>query len=293
LSTYASYAAEIRLHIGPALGRFALSKLGPHEVQRYLNRELASGLSARTVQYHHAILRSALTQAVKWGLVPRNVAQLVESPRVRREEVRPLTPEEARHFLTAMRGDRLEALYTVALAIGLRRGEAVALRWDDVDLEAATVRVRRGLRRIEGKLQFLEVKSEHSRRTISLPRVVLATLRTHRVRQMEERLEAGDTWRDHGLVFPSRVGTPLEPRNVNRSFHRALKRAGLPPRRFHDTRHTCASLLLAQGVHPRVVMEILGHSRISVTMDIYSHVMPALQEEAADRMDTLLSGERQ
>lgn len=290
--TYTSYAQLIRLHLAPELGRISLAKLSPQEVQEFLNRKLAAGLSPRTVQYLHAVLRRALNQAVKWGLVPRNVATLVDPPRVRREEVRPFTPEQARAFLVAVQGDRLEALYTVALAMGLRQGEALGLRWQDVDLEEGVLSVRTALQRVDGRLQLVEPKSATSRRTIALPQVAAATLRAHRASQLQERLLAGERWQESGLVFTTRLGKPLIARNVFRSFQRVLARAGIPHQRFHDLRHTCATLLLAQGIHPRVVMEMLGHSQISLTMNTYSHVVPALQKEAAGRMDEVLKSAR-
>jgi integrase len=287
--TYHSYAQLVRLHLVPGLGRHRLAALGPQPVQQFLNDKLAAGLSPRTVQYLRAILRRALGQALKWGLVARNVVTLVDSPRVRRPEVEPFTPDQARAFLAAVQGDRLEALYTVAVALGLRQGEALGLRWADVDLDAGTLRVAVALQRIDGELRFVEPKSQRSRRTLPLPPRVVAALRAHRARQLEERLQAGPYWQDHRLVFPTTLGTPLDARNVTRWYHRLLDRAELPHRRFHDLRHTAASLLLVQGVAPRVVMETLGHSQISLTMDTYSHVMPVLQRDAAEQMEAILA----
>ncbi len=291
-STYRSYADTIRLHIIPTLGGGQLAKLSPGQIQDLLDAKLASGLSPRTVGIVHAVLRQALGQAYRWGIVPRNVASVVTPPRVARTEVRPFDPDQARAFLAAMRGDRLEGLYTVAIACGLRQGEALGLRWQDVDMDAGTLRVRHSLQRIDGTLQLVEPKTERSRRSVSLPGVVVSALREHRVRQLEERLLAGSRWRDGDYVFPSTIGTPLDGVTVTHRFQDALKRLGLPHQRFHDLRHACASLLLAQGVSPRVVMETLGHSQISLTMNVYSHVIPALQRDAADRMDALLTGSR-
>jgi integrase len=173
--------------------------------------------------------------------------------------------------------------------MGLRQGEILGLRWSDVDLEAATIRVTQALQRVNGRLDFVEPKSQSSRRTIPLPATVARALRAHRSRQLEERLAAGARWRESDLVFTTSVGTPLDCRNVTRRFQAALEGAGLPRLRFHDLRHTAASLMLAQGVPPRVVMETLGHSQISLTMNTYSHVIPALQREAADRMEAIFS----
>ena len=286
--TYDSYSQLVRLYLAPGLGQTRLSKLTPQHVQNLLNLRLAGGLSPRTVQYIHAVLRRALGQAVRWGLVPRNVATLVDPPRVYQPEVEPMNPDQARAFLDAVRGHRLEALYSVAIALGLRQGETLGLHWRDVDLDERTLRVRVARQRIAGMVQFVEPKSARSRRVIAMPEVTVSALRAHKVRQLEERLQAGEHWHDIGLVFTSTIGTSLEPRNVTRHFHETLSRAGIPHKAFKDLRHTCASLLLAQGVHARVVMEVLGHSQIAVTLNTYSHVFPELKREAAEQMDVVL-----
>jgi len=293
--TVASYRQQMETHLIPDLGKTPLAKLLPQHLQAYMNRKLAAGLSPRTVQYQRAILRRSLNQALRWGLVPRNIATLVDAPRVIRQEVQPLSPVDARRLLVQVQKDRLAALYSVALAVGLRQGEALGLHWQDVDLDNDTLRVRTALQRVKlpgeqkSRLHFVEPKSEQSRRTIPLPGVAVAALKRHKDAQEMERAVAGTRWQEHGLVFTSSIGTPAEPRNVVTSFKQHLKEAGLPDQRFHDLRHTCASLLLAQGVHPRVVMETLGHSQIQLTMNTYSHVMPVMQREAASQMNTLLS----
>jgi integrase len=178
----------------------------------------------------------------------------------------------------------------LALAAGLRQGEALGLHWQDVDLDAGTLRVRVALQRLEGRgLQTVEPKTARSRRSIALPPQVIESLRAHKSRQAQERLLAGSRWQDSGFVFTTATGTPLEGSSVTHRFQKLLRRAGLPHLRFHDLRHACASLLLAQGVHPRVVMETLGHSQISLTMNTYSHVIPALQRDATERMDAILA----
>ncbi len=287
--TAASYADIVQRHIVPTLGHHQLTKLGPQHVQALLREKSAAGLSPRTVQYIRAVLRIALNKALKWGLVTKNAAALADPPRGERPEVQPLTPEQARRFLEAARDDRLNALYSVALALGLRQGEALGLRWEDVNLDAGALRVRQQLQRINGKTQLVDLKTAKSRRTIDIPASIVVSLRAHRTRQLEERLLAGERWQDWGLVFTSTIGTPLDPGNVLKRFQTLLKGAGLPHQRFHDLRHTCASLLLAQNVHPRMVMEILGHSQIAMTMDTYSHIMPAMRREAANMMDAMLA----
>ena len=191
--------------------------------------------------------------------------------------MRSFTPDESRTFLQTIKGDRLEALFSVALSLGLRQGEALGLRRQDVDFEARALRVSYALQRIEEGLQMVEPKTERSRRILPFPEAVLLALRSHRSRQLEERLALGSNWPETGLVFTSSIGTPLEPRNVVRKFHALLKKAELPHSRFHDLRHSCASLLLAQGVPARTMMEILGYSQISRTMNTYAHVTPAMK----------------
>ena len=289
--TFKSYSQLVKHHIAPELGKIKLVKLCP-SVQSLMNRKLDSGLSPRSVQYIHAVIRRALVQARKWELVPRNVAKLVDPPRVQHFEVQALSPEQARTFLDAAKGDRLEALYTVAVSLGLRRGECLALRWEDVDLELGTLRVCHTLQRVDGGgWELAEPQSKNSRRTLGLPSFADQALRDHRKRQLEEKMLAGPDWQENGLVFTSKIGTPLDGQHLYfRHFKKLLSKAGLPDIRFHDLRHSCASLLLVQGVSPRVVMETLGHSQISLTMNTYSHVMPVLMREAADKMDALLRG---
>lgn len=288
--TYESYEGHVRLHIVPALGAVPLVKLEPRHVQRLMNDMLIRGLSPRTVIHTRATLRRALGHAQKWGLVARNVAALVDPPKAPRAEIDPLSPEQARQFLAAVEGDRFETLYHVALALGMRRGEILGLPWSNVDLDAGTLRVNQALQQIEGEWQLVEPKTKRSRRTLPIPDIVVAKLRTHRARQSRDRLRAGDRWEDWGLVFTTRIGTPLDGGNVTKAFQRTLAALGLPRQRFHDLRHACATFMLMQGLSPRVVMETLGHSQISVTMDTYAHVMPELQLEAANRMNDLLGG---
>jgi len=289
-STYSSYSSIVRLHLGPGLGHLPLASLSPQQVQRYLNAESAAGLSPRSVAMERAVLRQALGRAERWGLTTRNVAKLTEPPRVPRHQIRPLSAEQARVFLEAIRGDRHEALYLVALGVGLRQGEILGLGWPDLDLEAGTLTVRQALQRVDGKLRLVEPKSVTSHRVVALPALVHEALRAHRLRQVEERLRAGARWRSdpRDLVFVSTIGTPLDGIVVTRRFQAVLRAAGLPHQRFHDLRHACASLLLSQGVAARVVMEQLGHSQISLTLNTYTHVSSALGRVAAERMNDLL-----
>jgi integrase len=289
--TWRGYEHLVRLHILPTIGRVRLAKLSPQHVHSLITRKTREGrLAPRTIQYMHSVLRAALNQAVRWRMIHYNAAAMVSAPRGSRQEPKVLTPEAARRLLDAARGDRLEALYSVALALGLRQGEALGLKWSDIDFDTGTLRVRRASQRIPHQgTQLVETKTDRSRRTLFMPPIVISALRAHRARQAMERLAAGEHWVDLDLVFPSARGTLADGPNITHRFHRLLQRAGLPPMRFHDLRHACASLLLVQGVHPRVVMETLGHSQISLTMNTYSHVLPALQREAADRMESVLA----
>ena len=223
-------------------------------------------------------------------MTTRNVATLVDLPRVQRQEVLALSPSDARAVVEAVKGDRLEALVVVTLATGLRQGEALGLGWQDVDLEAGGLRVRHALQRMNRSVQLVEPKTSRSRRQVALPASVVTILRDHRKRQLQERLWAGSRWQEGGFVFTSSIGTPMMGSDVTRRFQSLLAAAGLPRMRFHDLRHGAASLLLAQGVHPRVVMEMLGHSTIALTMNVYSHVIPELQREAADKMEAVFGG---
>ena len=299
--TFASYSQLVRLHINPQLGGLTLSKLGPEHVQAFLNDRLSAGairkketdpikgLSPRTVQYLRAVLRRALGQAYKWGLVGRNVAILVDAPHGLKPQIRPMTINESKAFLTACKGNRLEALFTVALAMGLRQGEALGLRWEDIDFESGVLRVRRSLQRINRKLVLDELKTKSSRRELPLIDIVCNSLRAHRARQLAERLVAGKNWHETGFVFTTTIGTPLDARNVVRCYHKALTEAALEIRRFHDLRHGCATLLLAQGVPIKTVSDILGHSQMSITADIYGHAAPEAHRAALETMEKALA----
>ena len=288
--TYESYEQVVRTHVLPSLERFRLAKLTPLDVSTWMNARLAAGVGARTVLYARTVLRAALNQALRWELVTRNVAALTDPPRHRPRQIEPLTSEQAKTLLSALAGHRLEALFTVAVGLGLRRGEALGLSWDAVDLDAGVLTVRRTLERAGAEPRFGEPKSARGNRTIMLPRLVADALYAHRKRQLEERLSAGAQWRDSGLVFTTPDGGALDGRNLNRLFKMILRRAGLPDIRYHDLRHTAATLLLAQGVDVRTIMETLGHSQIGMTLNTYAHVVPALQREAAAKMDQILGG---
>lgn len=289
-STFTSYSGIVRRHLIPALGKKPIDRVTVPDIADLLARKRSEGLSQRTQQYILFVLRNALNKAVRWGIAVRNVAQLVDAPRVVHRDVNVLTPEDALRLVGVARDDPLEALWVLALSTGLRRGELLGLSWSDIDLERRQLRVTKALQRVSGQgLILVETKTRRGRRSIILPLGTVDALRRHRARQAKDQPVGGSGWSQANFVFTSARGTPLDGDNmISRPFARLLERIGLPPMRFHDLRHSCASLLLAQGVAPRVVMETLGHSRIAVTLDTYTHVLPALQREAADAMDRAL-----
>ena len=210
---------------------------------------------------------------------------------MRRYEVAVLSPEQSRALLAAISADELEALYVLALTTGMRQGELLALKWRDLDLDGGQLHVRTTVRKLRGQFLYAPPKTKRSRRAVALTSMAVEALERHRLRQAEMQSAAGSAWQEHDLVFSDALGCPLEGRYVLRHhFRPLLRRAGLPVIRFHDLRHTTATLLLAQGVHPKVVSEMLGHTTIGITLDIYSHVLPEMQREAAHTLDLLLRG---
>lgn len=289
--TYTTYEGLVRLHAEPKIGKVPLAKLTPQHLQDLYADRLDAGLSPQTVRHLHAVLHRALGQAARWGLVTRNVADLITPPRISRHEIQALDVVQSRALLQAAKGDRLEALYVLALTTGMRQGELLALRWKDVDLEAATLSVRGTLSRSPEGLTVAEPKTAGSRRHVFLGPIAVDALRRHRVNQTAERLLKAPGWENSDLVFVNEVGKPIEASNLRRrSFRPLLEKAGLPRIRFHDLRHSAATLLLTQGIHPKVVSERLGHSKVSITLDLYSHVTPTLQKEAAMALDALIAG---
>ncbi len=286
--TWETYESYVRVHIAPALGRVPLARLSPQHLQRFYADRLEAGLSPTSVGHLHAILHRALGEAARFGLVVRNVAGLVKRPRAAHKEMMALSPEQARAFLDAAHGERLEALYVLALSTGIRQGELLALRWQDIDLDGATLQVRATLRRTREGMTFGEPKTSKSRRQVQLTPTAVTALRAHRARQLEERMRC-PYWQDGELVFATEIGTPIECGNMmRRSFLPLLERAGLPRIRFHDLRHTAATLLLGQNVNVKVVSEMLGHSQISITLDLYSHVTPGMQRQAVEALEAVL-----
>jgi integrase len=271
--TWQRHEEITRLHLKPTIGSVRLDKLNALEVQSLYRSKLDSGLSPRTVQIIHATLHKALKQAVRWSLVPRNVCEVVVPPRVPRSEIKPLDTRQARKLLDTALDTQpsFYALYVLAVTRGMRSGEILGLQWQDVDLDAGTLQVRRTV--FNGAVST--PKTSRSNRGIRLPEIAVEALIRHP--------------RNSEWVFSSKHGTSLSVHNLhNRSWKPLLRDAGLPNIRFHDLRHTCATLLLSKGVHPKLVQELLGHSSIEITLDTYSHVLPSMGDGVATAMDDLL-----
>lgn len=284
--TFERYEEISRKHLTPELGSTKLNNLTPAQVQGLYRRKLDSGASPRTVQYIHATLHKALKQAVKWGLIPTNVTEAVTPPRLLKKEIKPLSPEQVQIFLKSIEGDRLEAIYVLAITTGLRQGELLGLKWEDIDLDAGMIRVRRTLSKSNKSLVFNPPKSAKGNRNVGLTDLGIRILKKHQTLQNEDKV----SWtEDHGLIFPNTDGRPRSSRGyLTEALKKVIKKASLPEIRFHDLRHTCATLLLTRGIHPKIVQEMLGHSTISITLDTYSHVLPNMQKEAVKAMKDLV-----
>jgi integrase len=288
IGTYKGYRRYLDKHIFPVLGHIPVQKLTPQKVQAFYTRKQQEGLSAKSVNNIHGMLHKALDHAVRWGLAPRNVCDAVSLPKQRRRDIQPLTEKQARQLLASAQGHKLEGLLILAVTTGMREGELLALKWQDINFEARSLHIRHSMGYIPGQgyLEF-EPKTSKGRRKIVLPPFVCEALKQHRARQLEARLKAGTRWQDQDLVFCNIYGGFLDPAHLRQRFDKLLKDAGLPDVRFHDLRHSAATILLSMGVHAKVVQEILGHSQISMTMDTYSHVLPSMQQEAMDKLDDL------
>jgi integrase len=287
LSTYVKYRKLIYTYIIPALGHIRLQKLTPQQVLALYRRKEKEGLSPKTINSIHGVLHKALDNAVRWNLVSRNVCDLVSPPRIVKREIQTLTMKQARNLVQAAHGHRLEVILMLAITTAMRRGELLGLKWSDIDFDNHFLQVRRTLDFIAGYGGYVETepKTAMARRRIMLPDFVINALMQHRVQQLELRLKAGADWQEQDYVFTGLKGGPLNPRYILKMFDRLLRDAELPHMRFHDLRHSAATLLLSMGVNPKVVQEILGHSNISMTMDVYSHVLPSMHKDAMDKWD--------
>jgi integrase len=288
-STFRWYSTVVHRHLVPALGHHRLNRLQPEHVEALYRKLEADGLASATVLQVHRVLSRALKVAMQRGRIVRNVATLVDAPSLNRAEIHPLSADDARAILAAARGQRNAARWSVALALGLRQGEALGLPWAAVDLEAGTLTVRQALQRQTGKgLVVVQPKSRAGRRSIALPPELAGALREHQAGQLAEQRLAANVWEPRGFVFCRPDGQPISPEADSRAWKLLLIAADVRPARLHDARHTAATLLLQQGVAARVVMDILGHSQISLTLGTYSHIVPELAKQAAEGMGAAL-----
>lgn len=284
-STVEGYEHILNRHLSPAIGNVSLAHLKPEHLQKYYAEKQKAGLSAQTIRHHHTVLHKALKTAVEWELLTRNVADAVSCPRAQQVEMKTWNEYEVSQFLDAAKDTQYYALFYTALFTGMRRSELLALRWQDVDLILSEIYVSRSLHVLKGsKVIYRAPKTKAGKRTVALPPSAFHVLDEHRKAQQSDCLLQGKTLLDSDSVFNT-LGKPLLPNSVTHAWHKLVKHAGLKSIRLHDARHTHASLLLKQGIHPKIVQERLGHSSIQITLDTYSHVAPGMQEAAAKRFD--------
>ncbi len=289
-NTHKDYSQVINDHINPYIGLIKLKDLDQDHIQEFYSIKLDNGTTPTRVRYIHSVLHRALNLAVRWGYIDRNPAKFVNKPKQPRKEMNSLSAEQVRIFLIKSRGSGYETLFYLAVTTGLRIGEILGLRWTDIDWESRSLRIQRQLQRVHGEgLIFSKPKSRSGRRLIMLGSTTTQKLRDHKRHQHMQIQDAGKEWEALDLVFPESNGSPSKPRKITRHFKTLLLEAGLPNIRFHDLRHTSATLMLQCGVHPKIVQERLGHSSIGITLDIYSHVIPVMQSKAAEKIDELLN----
>ncbi|HEX8278115.1 MAG TPA: site-specific integrase [Segetibacter sp.] len=274
-----------------AIGGKKLNKLNVLDIQKVYTEMQGKGLSPVTIRHAHSVINCALKQAVKWNLLSRNPAELVELPRLERKERRVLSPEEARRFIEASEEIKHGLVFEFALLTGMRPEEYLSVQWKDLDFDSCTVQVRRALVRHNNKWSFQETKTSKSRRTVVLPVSLIQKLKAHKTKQLEHRLKVGSFWQNYDLVFCHEFGTPHSIPNLTyRYFRPILEKAGIPQIRLYDLRHSHATLLLMAEENPKVVAERLGHSTVVLTLDTYSHVLPTMQRKATDKLEKILFG---
>src|SRR5680860_1924129 len=288
--TFEGYESIARVRVIPRIGLLPLAKVTPLDLQKLYADLTKMGLSNRSVHHTHRVLHRAFSQAVRWNMIPRNPCDGATAPRPQRTEMRVLTAEQSSALMSQTRDHPSHALYALALSTGMRIGELLGLQWQDIDFDGERLFVRRALQRQNEKgLVFIEPKTARSRRSIKLGKGAISALREHKRNQLTRRIALANQWHDQDLVFASDTGGPVDPSWQRELFKKALSDAGLPAIRFHDLRHTAATLLLSRGVHPKVVSEMLGHSTITLTLDTYSHLVPILHDQAAELMDSILT----
>jgi integrase len=287
--TYESYDLNVR-RLTPLIGMKRLTNLSAAMIEGAYADLAEAGLHKRSIVQTHTVLHNALKKATRWGYIGRNPSEDVDVPRPQRTEMKTLTEQEVRRLFEATQGQDQHALWVLLVSTGLRLGEALGLKWEDVDFENGRLMVRRSLQRQkQGGLVLVEPKTSKSRRTVYFPSGTGEALRAHRRDLNARRLSLGAAWQDKGLVFCREDGTMMEPGAISYRLHRILKKVGLPQIRVHDLRHTAATLLLGKGENPKIVQELLGHSTIGITLDTYSHVTPAMHASAAAKMESLFT----
>lgn len=286
--TYRTYEGQCRLHIYPTLGHVRLQDLTSQQIQQWVTER--HGYKPRSVRISYLVLHTALRQAVRWHMLPRNPADDIALPKLVHVEIKYWTPEQARAFLQQVSGSRLEALYALGLGLGLRRSELLGLAWDAVDLDKGALTVKRTLQRLGTGLTMLEPKTKGARRTLTLPSFIHGLLKERRVAYLQERLQAGPEWQGDkwNTVFSTLKGLPVQPSHLAVYFDRQSALAGLPRITIHGMRHTAATLMLSQVVNIKTVSNILGHASISTTLDIYGHVLDSMHQSAAEAIDRVL-----
>jgi len=285
VTTFQGYTQVIEAHIIPELGSVKLSQLRADQINHLLSKKLEAGLSNRFVEYIHGILKRSLNVAVKWGLLTKNPATMVTPPKPTYQIPHTWNMEEVKRFLEVLKDDRWGAIYHLGCGTGMRKGEVLGLPMNALELDKGYLMVVQTLQLVNGKLQLLEPKTQKSRRMIVLPDFVKEALRKHLVRR--QMISQSLSWKESGLVFTSDLGTPIFPRNLVRHFKFKLKEAGLPEIRFHDLRHSVASLLLEKNTHPKLVAELLGHSNVNVTLNTYSHIINPMNKVVSNEMDEM------
>jgi len=287
LSTYLNYRKLLKNYLVPGLGKVKIHRLTPQQVQGFYSQKISQGLAPKTVNNIHGVLHKALDNAVKWNILARNVCDAVTPPRIPRKEKNVLAKQQAHTLLEEVRAHRLEALLTLAITTGMREGELLALHWQDINFEDCSLQVKRAVSYLKGYGYVeSEPKTAKGRRMIKLPVFVVDILMRHKVQQEEQRREVGGAWIEKDLVFTNAQGYFYSASTLRKVFRRFLVSIGLPHMRFHDLRHSAATILLIMGVHPKIVQEILGHSQITMTLDVYSHALPSMQEDVTKQWDS-------
>ncbi|MFC1911030.1 tyrosine-type recombinase/integrase [Chloroflexota bacterium] len=288
--SYERYESIVRVHLLPSIGNIVLTQLKPEHLQKHYSTKLNDGLSPLSVRYHHTVIHKALQTALKWGLLNRNAASGTDAPRAGHNEMQIWDDFEIRRFLEVAKDSQYFALFHTALFSGMRRNELLGLRWSDIDFLFSQVSISRSIHHLrDGSFVFTQPKTAKSKRTIALSPASIQTLTDHKAKQTAIMRAVNKTLTDNDLVFCHLDGRPLRPNTISRAWSMLAAKAGLNIIRLHDARHTHASILLKQGVNPKVVQERLGHASIQITLDIYSHVTPGLQKAAIEQFDNLVS----